>query len=97
MVTHVEFQEHVLLAAKLAQADRLPRRAREGEVRRLLPHLHDEPQTPPHPDQQIPTNLIPPHMVSGTNESVQRQGVRAAMNLVNFLKGEKDYVQANQF
>ena len=38
-----------------------------------------------------------PHVGSRTNESVQRQGLRAANNLVNFLKGAPDYVQANAF
>ena len=46
---------------------------------------------------ELPNVIITPHIGSRTNESVQRQGLRAANNLVNFLKGEKDYVQANPF
>ena len=59
--------------------------------------LETEPMKAPHVFQEIENIIITPHIGSRTNESVQRQGVRAALNLVNFLKGEKDYVQANQF
>jgi D-3-phosphoglycerate dehydrogenase len=52
---------------------------------------------PPHIFQEIDNIIVTPHVGSRTFESVQRQGMRAAMNLVNFLKGEKDYVQANPF
>jgi D-3-phosphoglycerate dehydrogenase len=51
----------------------------------------------PHVFQEIENIIVTPHIGSRTNESVQRQGVRAALNLVNFLKGDKDYIQANQF
>jgi D-3-phosphoglycerate dehydrogenase len=51
----------------------------------------------PHVFQEIENIIITPHIGSRTNESVQRQGARAALNLVNFLKGDKDYVQANTF
>src|SRR5688500_11337612 len=57
--------------------------------------LEVEPMKAPHVFQEIENIIITPHIGSRTNESVQRQGVRAALNLVNFLKGEKDYVQAN--
>lgn len=59
--------------------------------------LETEPMKAPHVFQEIENIIVTPHIGSRTNESVQRQGVRAVMNLVNFLKGEKDYVQANQF
>jgi D-3-phosphoglycerate dehydrogenase len=59
--------------------------------------LETEPVRAPHLFQEIENIIITPHIGSRTNESVQRQGVRAAMNLVNFLNGEKDYVQANPF
>ena len=59
--------------------------------------LEHEPIKPPHPFQELDNIFITPHVGSRTNESVQRQGMRAALNLVNFLKGEKDYVQANKF
>ncbi len=59
--------------------------------------LEVEPMKSPHVFQEIENIIITPHIGSRTNESVQRQGVRAALNLVNFLKGEKDYVQANPF
>jgi D-3-phosphoglycerate dehydrogenase / 2-oxoglutarate reductase len=57
--------------------------------------LETEPMKTPHIFQEIDNILITPHIGSRTNESVQRQGLRAANNLVNFLKGDKDYIQAN--
>ena len=41
--------------------------------------------------------LITPHISSRTYESVPRQAMRATLNLVNYLKGEKDVIQANKF
>jgi len=40
---------------------------------------------------------VTPHVGSRTFESVERQALRAVANLVNFLNGDKDYIQANQF
>lgn len=59
--------------------------------------LEHEPMRAPHVFQGIDNILLTPHVGSRTNESVVRQGLRAANNLVNFLKGDKDYVQANPF
>jgi D-3-phosphoglycerate dehydrogenase len=59
--------------------------------------LDHEPPAPGHPFNDIDNILITPHVGSRTFESVERQGLRAAMNIVNFLKGEKDYIQANAF
>jgi D-3-phosphoglycerate dehydrogenase len=59
--------------------------------------LETEPIKTPHPFQEIDNIMITPHVGSRTYESVQRQGLRAAMNLVNYLNGHKDYVQANPF
>jgi D-3-phosphoglycerate dehydrogenase len=59
--------------------------------------LETEPMKTPHPFQGIDNIIVTPHIGSRTNESVQRQGMRAALNLVNYLKGDKDYVQANPF
>jgi D-3-phosphoglycerate dehydrogenase / 2-oxoglutarate reductase len=59
--------------------------------------VEKEPIQSPHPFQEIDNILITPHVGSRTYESVERQGLRAAMNLVNFLNGDKDYVQANTF
>jgi len=59
--------------------------------------LEQEPIKPPHPFLELDNVVITPHIGSRTYESVQRQGMRAAMNLVNFLKGDKDYIQANTF
>jgi D-3-phosphoglycerate dehydrogenase len=59
--------------------------------------LEQEPIKPGHPFLEIDNILITPHIGSRTNESVQRQGVRAATNLVSYLTGSKDYIQANSF
>src|ERR1700722_8872187 len=59
--------------------------------------LEQEPIKPPHPFLELDNVVITPHIGSRTHESVQRQGMRAALNLVNFLNGDKDYVQANSF
>jgi D-3-phosphoglycerate dehydrogenase len=59
--------------------------------------LEHEPIKPPHVFQTIENIIVTPHIGSRTNESVERQGTRAALNIVNFLKGDRDYVQANEF
>jgi D-3-phosphoglycerate dehydrogenase len=59
--------------------------------------LDHEPPKPGHPFNEIDNIIITPHVGSRTFESVERQAMRATMNIVNFLKGEKDYIQANQF
>jgi D-3-phosphoglycerate dehydrogenase len=59
--------------------------------------LDKEPPPPDHPFRFIDSIIITPHVGSRTFESVERQAVRAVKNLVNFLKGDKDYVQANKF
>ncbi|MDP9172757.1 MAG: phosphoglycerate dehydrogenase [Planctomycetota bacterium] len=59
--------------------------------------LEIEPMKAPHIFQEIDNILLTPHIGSRTNESVERQGLRAVNNLVNYLNGNKDYIQANQF
>lgn len=59
--------------------------------------LETEPMKVPHVFQDVENILVTPHIGSRTNESVERQGLRAANNLVNFLKGDKDFIQANEF
>jgi D-3-phosphoglycerate dehydrogenase len=59
--------------------------------------LDPEPMKVPHVFQDVDNILVTPHVGSRTNESVERQGLRAAHNLVNFLTGNPDYVQANKF
>ena len=56
-----------------------------------------EPMQAPHPFQQIDNILITPHVASRTLESVERQACRATNNIVNFLKGNEDYIQANKW
>lgn len=59
--------------------------------------LDHEPQKPGHPFVEIDNVIITPHVGSRTFESVERQAMRATLNVVNYLNGEKDYIQANQF
>ena len=59
--------------------------------------LDPEPMKAPHVFQDVDNILITPHVGSRTNESVERQGLRAANNLANFLRGDQDYIQANSF
>ena len=59
--------------------------------------LDHEPPKPPHPFQEIDNIIITPHVGSRTFESVERQAMRATLNLINYLKGDKDYIQANAF
>jgi D-3-phosphoglycerate dehydrogenase len=56
-----------------------------------------EPMQTPHPYQGVDNILLTPHVGSRTLESVGRQAMRATLNLVNFLSGEDDYIQANKF
>jgi len=59
--------------------------------------LEQEPIQAPHPFQNIDNIIVTPHIASRTFESVVRQALCAANNLINFLKGEKDYIQANKW
>ncbi len=59
--------------------------------------LDEEPPPADHPLLRHPKALITPHIGSRTYESVPRQAMRATLNLVNFLKGEKDVIQANKW
>jgi D-3-phosphoglycerate dehydrogenase len=59
--------------------------------------IEQEPIAPPHVYQEIDNIILTPHIASRTHESVQRQGVRAATNLVSFLTGGTDYIQGNKF
>jgi D-3-phosphoglycerate dehydrogenase / 2-oxoglutarate reductase len=59
--------------------------------------LDKEPPAPDHPFGEIDNIIITPHVGSRTFESVERQAMRAVMNLVNFLSGNEDFIQANKF
>jgi D-3-phosphoglycerate dehydrogenase len=59
--------------------------------------LDKEPPAPDHPFKDIDNIIVTPHVGSRTFESVERQAMRATLNIVNFLNGEKDYIQANPF
>ena len=57
--------------------------------------LEQEPMKTPHPFQDIENIIVTPHIGSRTYESVERQAVRATHNLLNYLQGNDDYIQAN--
>lgn len=59
--------------------------------------LSVEPQEPNHPFVDVDNILVTPHIGSRTFESVERQAMRATRNLLNYLRGDKDFIQANEF
>ncbi len=59
--------------------------------------LNQEPPQPGHPFETIDNIIITPHVGSRTLESVERQAMRATLNLVNYLEGRSDFIQANKF
>lgn len=59
--------------------------------------LDEEPPPADHPLLNAPNTVITPHIGSRTYESVVRQAMRATHNLVNFLKGDADFIQSNKF
>jgi D-3-phosphoglycerate dehydrogenase / 2-oxoglutarate reductase len=58
--------------------------------------LCQEPMQSGHPFQSIDNSIVTPHIGSRTFESVERQAVRATTNIVEFLSGGTDYIQANE-
>ncbi|MEO1236236.1 MAG: phosphoglycerate dehydrogenase [Planctomycetota bacterium] len=59
--------------------------------------LNREPPPSDHPFFAVDNVLVTPHVGSRTVESVGRQAMRATKNLVNFLNGDRDFIQANTF
>lgn len=59
--------------------------------------LDTEPPAPGHPLIAAPNCIITSHIASRTHESVNRQATRATNNLINFLTGDPDFIQSNQF
>jgi D-3-phosphoglycerate dehydrogenase len=56
-----------------------------------------EPMSQPHPYDGIDNIIVTPHVGSRTFESVERQALRSVTNIVEFLNGGKDFIQANAF
>jgi D-3-phosphoglycerate dehydrogenase / 2-oxoglutarate reductase len=56
--------------------------------------MEQEPPPPDHPFVALDNIIVTPHVGSRTYESVERQGLRAARNIVNFLSGDPDFVRA---
>ena len=59
--------------------------------------LDEEPPAADHKLFSAPNCIITSHIASRTYESVERQALRSAHNLINFLNGESDFIQANKF
>jgi D-3-phosphoglycerate dehydrogenase / 2-oxoglutarate reductase len=57
--------------------------------------LEREPPPADHPFTGVDNIIVTPHIGSRTYESVERQGLRAARNIVNFLRGDPDVIRAN--
>jgi D-3-phosphoglycerate dehydrogenase len=56
--------------------------------------LEHEPPPADHPFTALDNIIVTPHIGSRTYESVERQGLRAARNIVNFLRGDPDVIRA---
>jgi D-3-phosphoglycerate dehydrogenase / 2-oxoglutarate reductase len=59
--------------------------------------LDEEPPAANHPLFTAPNCIITSHIASRTYESVERQALRATHNLINYLNGDSDFIQANKF
>ncbi|MDA7673495.1 phosphoglycerate dehydrogenase [Verrucomicrobiales bacterium] len=59
--------------------------------------LDEEPPPADHPLLTAPNCVITSHIGSRTYESVERQAMRATNNLINFINGDPDFIQANKF
>lgn len=59
--------------------------------------LDEEPPAADHKLFSAPNCLITSHIASRTYESVERQALRATHNLINYLNGDSDFIQANRF
>lgn len=59
--------------------------------------LEEEPPPIDHPLFTAPNCIITSHIASRTYESVERQAMKATHNLVNFLNGNPDFIQANKW
>jgi D-3-phosphoglycerate dehydrogenase len=59
--------------------------------------LCHEPMPQGHVFQDIDNIVLTPHVGSRTRESVGRQAMRATNNLINYLEGNDDFIQANKF
>ena len=59
--------------------------------------LDEEPPPANHPLLSCPNTVVTSHIGSRTYESVERQAMKATTNLVNFLSGEGEFIQANKF
>ncbi len=59
--------------------------------------VNQEPPPKDHIFLGIDNIIVTPHIGSRTFESVERQAMRATNNIVNYLNGDADFVQANKF
>lgn len=59
--------------------------------------LDEEPPRADHRLFSTPNCIITSHIASRTYESVERQALRATHNMINYLNGDDDYIQANKW
>lgn len=82
----------------LIHEDDMAEACRSGKVKAYgTDVLAEEPMVAPHPFTEVDNIIVTPHVGSRTFESVERQAVRATLNIVNYLNGNDDYIQANEF
>ena len=59
--------------------------------------LDEEPPKADHALFSAPNCIVTSHIASRTYESVERQALRATHNMINYLNGDSDFIQANKF
>ncbi len=59
--------------------------------------LDEEPPAENHPLIGAPNCVVTSHIASRTYESVERQALRATHNMINYLNGDDDFIQANKW
>jgi D-3-phosphoglycerate dehydrogenase len=81
---------------EIVEVDCMVRALESGKVGGYGADVLDcEPPPADHPLLRAPNCLITSHIGSRTHESVGRQATRATQNLIHYLRGDSDYIQAN--
>lgn len=83
---------------ELVETDALAEALRSGKLGGYGADVLDqEPPPADHPLLSAPSTVITSHIGSRTYESVERQALRAVRNLINYLGGDPDFIQANKW
>ncbi|MCG8601854.1 MAG: phosphoglycerate dehydrogenase [Verrucomicrobiales bacterium] len=97
-----EMQDGVIVLncarGELVETDCIVKALKSGKVGGYGADVLDtEPPAPDHPLIGAPNCIVTSHIASRTYESVERQALRATHNMINFLNGDDDYIQANKW